>query len=39
MSALRDANVVVLRSSTEGATTRGHLVRIADLIQVGLFAR
>jgi hypothetical protein len=39
MSALRDANVEVLGSSTEGTTTRGHLVRIADIVQVDLFAR
>jgi hypothetical protein len=39
MSALRDANVEVVGARTEGTTARAHLVRIADLAQVGLFAR
>jgi hypothetical protein len=39
MSALQDKNIVVYGAFTEGATTRGHLVRMADFVLVGLFER
>ncbi len=38
MSALRDANIDVFGACTEGNAKRGHLVRIADLVRVGLVA-
>jgi hypothetical protein len=38
MLALRDTNIDVLGSCTEGNVKRGHLVRIADLVRVGLVA-
>ena len=36
MSALSDANVEVLGACTEGAASRGHLVRVSDLCRLGL---
>jgi hypothetical protein len=36
MSALRDANVDVLGACTEGAASRGLLVRVSDLCRLGL---
>jgi hypothetical protein len=37
LAALRDADIGVLGACTEGAASRGHLVRVSDLCQIGLF--
>jgi hypothetical protein len=36
LAALRDADIGVLGACTEGAASRGHLVRVLDLCQIGL---
>ena len=36
MSALGDAGIEVLGACAEGATSRGHVVRVSDLCRIGL---